>query len=63
MDVQSSDLGIQIVELSECEPPTWWGTIDYFCHEAQPQGVSATIGFDDYFEKFCSQRQTTMLQV
>ena len=69
------NLGIQIVELSECEPPTWWGTIDYYCLEAQPQSVSATskiLGFDDYFENFCSHmykdhsmihahRQTTML--
>ena len=62
MDVQSSDLGfrVQNLELSDCGPPTWWGTNDDFCHEAQPQGVSATseiLGFDDYFEKFCSQMQ------
>lgn len=60
MDVQSPDLGIQNLELSDCGPPMWWGVNDYFCHEAQPQGSSATseiCGFDDYFENFCSQMQ------
>ena len=60
MDVQSPDLGIQNLELSDCRPPMWWGVNDYFCHEAQPQGSSATseiCGFDDYFESFCSQMQ------
>ena len=59
MDLQPSDLGLYNLDLSDCGALMWWGVNNYCCQQVDPQDSSAVKEineFDDYFEKFCSQK-------